>query len=248
MEPDNANGGPKAVSIVFFNVVELIRLAMERAQPKSKAVYILDDTEGTSSYARFLAGAKLEVVGRHNVSTIELPEDSLESLNVKNSRNLRHYILLHEKTVILGSRNLKFLVATVDDTYAANFTFVVMSGALMLLACGFLAAWFLTRMRRARRVSEVMAAAKAEKAALLVESAKQTAAAERELNDYVAHEVRNPLSAALTAFSFVSAAVNKRRPLTTDEECKVVREDMKVMSNSLHFVNDLLRNVRWIIC
>ena len=106
-------------------------------------------------------------------------------------------------------------------------------------------------MRRARRVSGVMSAAKAEKAALFVESAKQARQRQRASAmttlHAVAHEVRNPLSAALKAFSFAYAAVNKRRPLTTDEECKLVREDMKVMSGSLHFVNDLLRNVRCIM-
>ena len=42
----------------------------------------------------------------------------------------------------------------------------------------------------------------------LVANAKQAAQRERELNDFLAHEVRNPLAAALSAVSFVSCAVN----------------------------------------
>lgn len=68
---------------------------------------------------------------------------------------------------------------------------------------------------------------------------------------FAAHEVRNPLSAALSASSFVSAAINDkcqghapRIDLTTDGkgEC-TVQEDLRVVSSSLQFINDLLRNI-----
>lgn len=65
--------------------------------------------------------------------------------------------------------------------------------------------------------------------------------AQRELNDYIGHEVRNPVSAAMAACSFVKTAVSKPEPLTDEESRKTVREDVEIIDNSLRFVNDLLR-------
>lgn len=83
----------------------------------------------------------------------------------------------------------------------------------------------------------------AEKQAQLVASARKAARNERELNDFIAHEVRNPLAAALSACSFVSTTVNEKQPLK-DEESKIsVREDVHIMESSLQFINDLLRSM-----
>jgi CheY-like chemotaxis protein len=58
-----------------------------------------------------------------------------------------------------------------------------------------------------------------------------------------AHEVRNPISAAMSACSFVSASVNEKVPLTTPASREAVRDDVLIIENSLQFVNDLLRNM-----
>lgn len=60
---------------------------------------------------------------------------------------------------------------------------------------------------------------------------------------YIAHEVRNPVSAAISACSFVSAAVNEKEPLVDPESRAAVKDDVKIIENSLQFVNDLLRNM-----
>ena len=82
-----------------------------------------------------------------------------------------------------------------------------------------------------------------ERAQLMVASANQSARAERELNDYVAHEVRNPLAAAISAHSFVRAQVHVPEPLSTEESQLSVQEDVAIIGNSLHFINDLLRSM-----
>ena len=94
----------------------------------------------------------------------------------------------------------------------------------------------------------------------VIENATKAAETERELNEFLSHEIRNPLSAAITACSFVSMAVNEQRPqqdekdkkdeqmaspvLVKDHETlKNVREDVEVVSSSLHFINDFLRSM-----
>lgn len=59
----------------------------------------------------------------------------------------------------------------------------------------------------------------------------------------IIHQVRNPIAAALSACSFVSASVNEKEPLVTAESLETVREDVHIIEASLQFVNDLLRSM-----
>lgn len=83
----------------------------------------------------------------------------------------------------------------------------------------------------------------AEKQEQLVNHSKKAAQNEKELNDFIAHEVRNPLAAALSATSFVAVSVNEREPLATEESREAVREDVNILESSLQFINDLLRSM-----
>jgi signal transduction histidine kinase len=76
-----------------------------------------------------------------------------------------------------------------------------------------------------------------------VKHAGQEAVAERELSEYLSHEVCNPLAAALSACSFVSLAVHEQSPLMDDESRQSVREDVGVIHSSLRFINELLRSM-----
>lgn len=101
---------------------------------------------------------------------------------------------------------------------------------------------------------------------MIVENARRAAKNERDLNDFIAHEVRNPLAAAISACSFVSSALiddrkgslndNVRRNsngmddeaektalIASDEKRKEVLDDVNIIDSSLHFINDLLRNM-----
>jgi len=64
-----------------------------------------------------------------------------------------------------------------------------------------------------------------------------------ECTDDNSHEVRNPLSAAISACTFVSTAVNEEEPLADEETKQFVREDVEVVNASLQFINDFLRSM-----
>ncbi len=79
-----------------------------------------------------------------------------------------------------------------------------------------------------------------------------------DLNDFIAHEVRNPLAAAISACSFVSSAITEDQErgdninnengetaalIASDEKRKEVQDDIMIIDSSLHFINDLLRNM-----
>jgi signal transduction histidine kinase len=76
----------------------------------------------------------------------------------------------------------------------------------------------------------------------VVESAGKAAAAERELNEFLAHEVRNPLSAAMTAHSFVISGIRDSTNLL-DEERKALQDDAKIVNSSLLFIDEFLRSM-----
>lgn len=59
----------------------------------------------------------------------------------------------------------------------------------------------------------------------------------------MAHEVRNPLAAAMSAFSFVSSAMAENPPMATPDKAASAREDLAIIGSSLQYMNDLLRNM-----
>lgn len=55
--------------------------------------------------------------------------------------------------------------------------------------------------------------------------------------------VRNPISSAMTACSFVKTEVMKEEPLATEATKETTAQDVAIIDNSLKFVNDLLRTM-----
>jgi signal transduction histidine kinase/CheY-like chemotaxis protein len=78
----------------------------------------------------------------------------------------------------------------------------------------------------------------------VLKSAEKAATTERELNEFLAHEVRNPLPAAMSALSFVASAVNETAAMPHNEEFKKsLQEDVEIISSSLHFIDEFLRSM-----
>jgi signal transduction histidine kinase/ActR/RegA family two-component response regulator len=77
----------------------------------------------------------------------------------------------------------------------------------------------------------------------VVKSAEKAAATERELNEFLAHEVRNPLSAAMSAHSFITSAVNETAHTSIEDFKKSLQEDAEIIGSSLHFIDEFLRSM-----
>ena len=72
-------------------------------------------------------------------------------------------------------------------------------------------------------------------------TAMAIAARERELNEFIAHEVRNPLASAIAALSFVSSKTMDPSNIPDSEKRALIKSDVDVIDSSLQFVNELLR-------
>ena len=102
--------------------------------------------------------------------------------------------LYFEETVSIADRQWTIAIIDVDGTYRADIVYVVLgSGLLFLCSLSVAAVVFSnlrsTEYRRRARLRQVQLDAQAEKAALILDNAKQATAAERTLNDFIAHEV-----------------------------------------------------------
>jgi signal transduction histidine kinase len=121
--------------------------------------------------------------------------------------------------------------------------FVILGGITIFLASIFLAFNVHTKTYQILRYNAMKQDAELERATLILQNAENSAKSERELNDFIAHEVRNPVAAALAACSFVERTSLTDRLSLTDESWNVLRGDVKVISNALRFINDLLRTM-----
>ena len=137
---------PVGVSLISFNILELLRLAMERTDLKNKYVYVIDNTPSTPEASRFLAAATLkEVGGRINVTS--LSEEAIDEFRSVGDSKIRRASSFHQKRDIqLGSRDLRLYFVTTDNGYDPSITYVVLGGVLIFIACALLAACMQTRM------------------------------------------------------------------------------------------------------
>jgi signal transduction histidine kinase/CheY-like chemotaxis protein len=235
-EPDDY---PSELGLVLIRIPSLLsRVAL--VQEENLAVYLYDTTIlNTGGAAEYLGSGAFKITGGKDeevTHTMELlPEIDLDTLHKKYESSR----LYEEEVAITPSGTWVVAVVPVDDTYQPYITFVLFGGAMILTAGVFIAAWYFTNARRDARLNEIRVASEAKKAALIVESAEKSALAERELNDFLAHEVRNPLAAAMSACSFVSSAIEEDKSETTT----FVKEDIGIINTSLQYINDLLRNM-----
>jgi signal transduction histidine kinase/CheY-like chemotaxis protein len=77
----------------------------------------------------------------------------------------------------------------------------------------------------------------------VVKTAEKVAATERELNEFLAHEVRNPLSTAMSALSFVASAVSETAHISNEDFRKSVQEDAQIAASGLVFIDEFLRSM-----
>ena len=77
-----------------------------------------------------------------------------------------------------------------------------------------------------------------------IHQAERAAKFEKDLNELIAHEVRNPLSAAMSAASFLKSSFYEIEPLLQDKvKSRSCEEDIGIVESSLGFINELLASL-----
>ena len=178
--------------------------------------------------------------------TVTLVE-SQSPLNMIQSDKSKERKLLY-RDIQIAQQTWRVLVVSEEDSFGVSASSTIIGGVLMVVACLFLVTWFLSNNQRQRKIHEVKLASDAEKAALVVQHAEESVQAERERNEFLAHEVRNPLASALAAASFLEVSVSRQRAqnetdIATSGEANGIIEDVSVIRSSVSHINDLLRSM-----
>jgi signal transduction histidine kinase len=222
----------KDVAVLPFHIATILERSFEE-YPAPMVMYAYDVT--LAGQSDFLGGAEYFYKSKGTGRIRILPEVSLETLTRGGSR-------LQLRDLEILDRKWKIVYAAPDHAFVPTIIYILLGGILIMSAGLFLSVWVYTNADRQNRMNQLRAQTESEKAAVIIEAAQKAMRGERELNDFIAHEVRNPLAAAMSASSFVAASVNDEvKPFSTLRAA--VNDDLRIIDNALHFINDLLRNM-----
>ena len=245
---------PKDFSSIVLCVPDLLKRATQ-THGENSIVYLHDRSapDYVSTEPVFMGGVKVISGGRKdavnvdNLLEVEESETILQFLNEVSFSEINTEggggTLQLQQNVQVANRVWTVTVQSLEGSYQPRVTFVVLGSVIILCASVALATWLYTNHKRTHKLQAMQAEAEAERARLILSSARNAAKAERELNDFIAHEIRNPVAAAMAATNFLKLELDHEKPINTAETLETAREDVGIVDNALKFVNDLLRNM-----
>lgn len=224
VDEDDYTQPTRSLSQIIIRIPALLGKAARIALVKTDA-YIFEGADHI-----FLGGVHVEV--NNGVQMLSsLPQLALEQ--IPQPRGTRYF----QTTVDVADR--QWTIVVTSDAYQPALLYVILGGSIIFVASIILAVWFYTNLVRVAKLNQVRSEAEAEKSKI----ALKEAVLERELNEFIAHEVRNPLSSAIAALSFVSATANDPTMVRDEKARKTLQDDIRIMDASLQFINELLRNM-----
>ncbi|GKY91829.1 hypothetical protein MPSEU_000154500 [Mayamaea pseudoterrestris] len=225
---------PKDLASIVIRIPDLLeRSAANQGEKYDVYLYDKSDSSGTPL---FLGAASIKPQSNGTAQLTAINETKLEDL----TKSKADFI---QSEIEAGNKIWGVVIVKQSGTYKPDILFIVIGGSVILCASVGLSIWVYYNMKRFARYNREKMEHEAERASLILASAEESARVERELNDFIAHEVRNPVAAAMAACSFVKAAVDKQPPLVDPAAQQCCREDISIIENALKFVNDLLRNM-----
>jgi len=226
-----------AVHSVVSLVVRIPDLLMWAARNSlhNEAVFLFDATEN-ETHPEFMGGVRTHICqGRgceERLTVTSLLETELEDVPSMGSGSK-----FHRCSIDIVDRKWIVAIVPLDDTYEPHLQFIILGGCLIFIAFLMLAVVARCYLERIVTANAIKTRAEAEKANMALQQVKR----ERHLNEYLAHEVRNPLASAMAALSFVSS--NTTALVDSEETRATLLEDVHVVDGSLSYINDLLRSM-----
>jgi hypothetical protein len=203
---------PRDLAIIVVRIHDLLLRSAEKHRRLSQ-IYIYDQSD-FSGVPMFLGAAhvdpRIEAVRpsqtrRRNRRLLVTAFTPLPEVSLEEALTGTYYA----QTIHAANKEWMVIVQKVEGTFEPTHVFVIFGGVIIFGASLCLAAWIYGNIKGERFK------AKTEKAALILEAAQRSARRERELNDFIAHEVRNSVDAAMAACSFVKSTIYKEQPFPT---------------------------------
>ena len=190
MHPGMPGLATEDVALIAIRFPELLtRTTILYEDDSDLSLYVFDSTDsyekplylgGATVYSYRGDGDDFDI--DYDYQGTSLPEIELSEVEAQAGRHIAR------KTSTIGSREWTFVVLADDSDFRPQIFFVVFGSSIILLLTICLVCWMRNIAVRQDRLAEFQAAAEAEKTALVIRGAKQAAIAERELNDFIAHE------------------------------------------------------------
>lgn len=172
---------PRDLASIVIRIPDLLERAAEDVEIKA-SVYIYDASD-SSGINRFLGAAEI-IPGQSDLKYLQEKEhdDLLDEIEESHS--------LH-KDYPVEAANKRWIIITqaTPGAYKPNLIFVILGGVIIFLAGVCLAYWVHANSARMDTFNRMRSQAEADRAALILDNARQATKAERELNDFIAHEV-----------------------------------------------------------
>lgn len=159
----NRDVWPKDISTMVICIPQLLLSAIEGTQDVGVYVYeeLYDEGDQPGEPSEYL------YMGGLHAGTLEYqPEKSLRNA-------IRKARLEYETTIPITNKNWRVAVIALDGTYEPHVLFVVLGSVLVFLASICLSFWAWQSSQRMQAIAKLKADAEAEKAALILENARQ---------------------------------------------------------------------------
>jgi len=200
---------PKDFSSIVICMSDLIQKSTEHHKRKV-SVYIHDMSHVTENGPSFLGAVRM--------GHVESAENEVEKYPMKLLNEISQEELNCDevgggcwfKEISIANRIWRVTVIDEHDLGFFRLVGTIMIGLIVFSFFVCLAKSVLNADRRNRIYSTLKAEAAAERNTLVLDNANKAAQTERELNDFLAHEVRNPLSAAMAATQFLRTELDRR--------------------------------------
>ena len=267
LSDDEDTNWPKDMSSIMLCIPDLLKRSTGHHDRKTY-IYIHDSSQPEISEPVFMGGGRISKNEEDEEFTLKLIDETpLNELACIGDN------FCYQRTMAIANREWTVTMIDEHDVDFSRWWYIILISSVVLAMFIYLATRVVVHDKRNRMYSKLRAEAAAERNALVLENANKAAQTERELNDFLAHEVRNPLSAAMAATTFLKTELDRRKKSNRDfhahfqdrddgnsfneneksgfaDEADVTaprliqaREDIRVVDHALRFINELLRNM-----
>jgi len=171
---------PRDLASIVIRIRDLLSRAALK-QGEASAIYIYDNDD-SGGIPIFLGAG--QVVPGQKKETADITW--YEEIEIQDLRAL-HHDHRFEDVVLAANKEWTVIVTSLPETFQPDVLFVILGGCIIIVASILLSFWVWSNTRRIARYNRERAEAEQEKAALILDNAKQAALAERNLNDFIAY-------------------------------------------------------------
>lgn len=177
---NQADVWPRDLASIVVRIPDLIERSAAN-QGEESDVYLYDKSD-SSGAPLFLGAASITPTTEQGFASLSpIPEIELDVLKRKNPG-------YYESDIATANKIWTVVVVKQPGTFEPDILYIIIGGAVIFCASVGLAIWVYINMKRFSRFNRERLQNEAEKAALILASAEESARVERELNDFIAHE------------------------------------------------------------